>query len=63
MAALSAMQKYEVYKNSGVDWIGSVPEKWKVIPAKRRHRVVKLINKRNQCDNVLSVVAKPKWRS
>jgi len=55
MDALLAMQKYEAYKDSGVDWIGSVPENWTVIPAKRRHRVVKLINKRNQCDNILSL--------
>jgi type I restriction enzyme S subunit len=55
MDALAAMPKYDVYKDSGVSWLGIVPEKWKVIPAKRRHRVFKSINKRNQCDNVLSL--------
>jgi len=55
MDALAVMPKYDVYKDSGVSWLGIVPEKWKVIPAKRRHRVFKSINKRNQCDNVLSL--------
>ena len=27
--------RYERYKNSGVDWLGEVPEHWEVIPLKR----------------------------
>lgn len=26
------MQRYEEYKDSGVDWIGEIPEHWKVLP-------------------------------
>ncbi|WNI38327.1 restriction endonuclease subunit S [Chryseobacterium sp. SG20098] len=26
------MQRYEKYKDSGVDWIGEIPEHWKVLP-------------------------------
>ena len=24
------MNKYQSYKSSGVDWIGEIPEKWKI---------------------------------
>ncbi|MEG0928993.1 restriction endonuclease subunit S [Chryseobacterium sp.] len=26
------MQRYEKYKDSGVDWIGQIPEHWKILP-------------------------------
>lgn len=26
------MQRYEKYKNSGVDWIGEIPESWEILP-------------------------------
>ncbi len=55
MVAQIAMSKYDVYKDTGISWLGFVPEDWKVIPAKRRHRVFKSINKRKRCDNVLSL--------
>lgn len=28
------MKKYEAYKNSGIEWIGQIPEGWSVIPMK-----------------------------
>lgn len=28
------MKKYEAYKNSGIEWIGQIPESWSVIPMK-----------------------------
>ncbi len=28
------MKKYEVYKDSGLDWLGKIPEHWKVVPLK-----------------------------
>lgn len=28
------MKKYEAYKNSGVEWIGKIPEGWSVVPLK-----------------------------
>jgi len=30
MTVLSAMPKYEVYKNSGVEWLGEVPKYWTI---------------------------------
>lgn len=55
MESLALMPRYEAYKESGVDWLGCIPKSWNVIPVKRRHQVIKLINKRNHCDNVLSL--------
>lgn len=28
------MKKYEAYKNSGIEWIGNIPEEWTVVPLK-----------------------------
>ncbi len=55
MQALPTMSKYEAYKPSGIDWLEEIPETWLIIPAKRKHRVLKLINKRNKYRNVLSL--------
>lgn len=55
MDNLVVMPKYDSYKDSGVDWLGPIPAKWSIVPAKRRHRVIKSINKQNQCENVLSL--------
>ena len=55
MATLATIPKYESYKDSGVDWLGGIPRNWVVIPAKRRHRVIKQINKRHLFHNVLSL--------
>lgn len=30
MQTLATMPKYEVYKNSGVDWLGDIPNEWEV---------------------------------
>lgn len=46
---------YEVYKDSGVEWLGQIPEHWEVMPAKRFHQVLKEVNKLRTCDNVLSL--------
>jgi type I restriction enzyme S subunit len=35
MTTLTAMPKYEVYKDSGVDWLGEVPVGWSLIKLKR----------------------------
>ena len=32
MAELAAMPKYEVYKDSGVEWLGQIPRHWEVSP-------------------------------
>lgn len=52
---MNPMPKYEYYKDSGIDWLGLIPANWSIVPAKRRHRVIKSINKQNQCENVLSL--------
>ncbi len=49
------IEKYPAYKDSGVEWLGEVPEHWQVLPAKRFHRVVKQPNINKQCENVLSL--------
>lgn len=33
------MERYEAYKDSGVEWIGEVPAKWDVLAAKWRVRI------------------------
>ncbi|MGL4886396.1 MAG: restriction endonuclease subunit S [Aeromonas veronii] len=40
---LTAMPKYEAYKDSGVEWIGDIPTEWDVLPIKR---VLKLISEK-----------------
>jgi type I restriction enzyme S subunit len=44
MDALATMPKYEVYKETGVDWIGSIPTEWEV---KRMKFLLKEINIRS----------------
>ena len=34
------MERYEKYKDSGVEWLGEVPEHWEVLPAKRFFKLV-----------------------
>lgn len=29
------MKKYDAYKDSGVKWIGEIPNHWEVVPLKR----------------------------
>ena len=44
MMVLADMARYEVYKDSGVEWLGEVPEDWIILPAKRFHQVKKQLN-------------------
>lgn len=46
---------YQSYKDSGVEWLGEIPEQWKVLPSKRFHKVEKYLNSKRDCDNVLSL--------
>jgi type I restriction enzyme S subunit len=46
---------YQRYKDSGVEWLGEIPEQWKVLPSKRFHKVEKYLNSKRDCDNVLSL--------
>ena len=31
--------RYERYKDSGVEWLGEVPEGWNIVPLKRRFEI------------------------
>ncbi|WP_151900490.1 restriction endonuclease subunit S [Sulfurimonas hydrogeniphila] len=52
---MSKLEKYPKYKDSGVEWLGEVPEHWEVKPTKRFHKNKKEINTKRNCDNVLSL--------
>lgn len=43
------MKRYSEYKDSGVKWIGEIPEHWKAVSLKR---VVKLINEKSNEQNI-----------
>ena len=47
--------KYDAYKDSGVQWIGEIPSKWGVLRAKNLFNFRKIINSKYQCNNVLSL--------
>lgn len=49
------MKRYEAYKDSGVDWIGEVPEGWEILPSKRYFNFEKKINKNYFSNNILSL--------
>lgn len=51
----ATLQKYPAYKDSGVEWLGEIPEQWNLLPAKRFHEVIKQVNKNRTRDNVLSL--------
>ena len=38
------MKRYEIYKNSGVDWIGEIPEEWEQKPFSSIFKVQSVIN-------------------
>jgi len=37
---MSKFKRYERYKNSGVEWIGEIPEEWGIFPVKRIFRII-----------------------
>jgi len=49
------VKRYDKYKDTGVEWLGEIPEHWKINESKRYHKVIKEINSKYQCDNVLSL--------
>ncbi len=53
--ACMKLEKYPKYKDSGVEWLGEIPEGWEVLPTKRFHKNKKEINIQRVCDNVLSL--------
>ena len=34
------LKPYPKYKNSGIEWLGEIPEGWKVIPIRRIGKVI-----------------------
>lgn len=65
MAELAAMTKYEAYKDSGVDWLGDIPNEWNIVPGFRAYSENKRNNKGMKEDRVLSlsygkIIVKPK---
>lgn len=48
-------EKYDTYKDSGVDWIGRIQSCWSILRAKNLFKFRKMINAKYQCDNVLSL--------
>lgn len=49
------IKNYEHYKDSGVEWLGDIPEHWSLLPTKRFHTVKKELNYNRSCENVLSL--------
>lgn len=37
---MSNFKKYDKYKNSGIEWIGEIPEGWEVILLKRIFKII-----------------------
>lgn len=57
--------RYDSYKDSGVDWLGEIPEEWDLTPAFKFINENKLKNKGLTVDTVLSlsygnILIKPK---
>ncbi|MEZ5690511.1 MAG: restriction endonuclease subunit S [Rickettsiales bacterium] len=51
----AAYQTYDSYKDSGVPWLGKIPEDWSLERAKWIHKYKKYLNRKNECENVLSL--------
>ena len=50
--------RYDRYKDSGIAWIGEIPEHWKIIPHKRIMRKKKIIKEIYAGENILSLTKK-----
>lgn len=50
--------RYDKYKDSGIAWIGVIPEHWKIIPHKRIMRKKKIIKEIYAGENILSLTKK-----
>jgi type I restriction enzyme S subunit len=65
MAELTKLERYESYKDSGVDWLGKIPSEWNLTPGFKAYSENKRNNKGMKEDQVLSlsygkIVVKPK---
>lgn len=52
---MNNFKPYPKYKDSGVEWLGEVPEDWKALPTKRLFKYKKDINADRQEGNILSL--------
>lgn len=50
--------RYDKYKDSGIAWIGVIPEHWEIIPHKRIMRKKKIIKEIYAGENILSLTKK-----
>lgn len=50
-----SLPRYERYKESGVEWLGEVPEHWGVFPTKRSFSRRKELNQGMKCENRLAL--------
>ena len=41
---MSRLEKYSKYKDSGVEWIGKIPEHWEVLPLKACTKIKSIKN-------------------
>ncbi|WP_044406076.1 restriction endonuclease subunit S [Thiomicrospira microaerophila] len=56
---LATMPKYDRYKDSGVEWLGEMPEEWELIPNKRLFTLKKTqVGKRSHDYDLLSLTLK-----
>lgn len=55
MDAIAKMPMYKAYKDSGEEWIGSLPEKWDLVPLRSVFRFRNEKNDPVKTDNILSL--------
>ena len=48
MASISELPKYEVYKDSGVSWVGAIPAHWESFPLCAKSKLKSISNKENE---------------
>lgn len=52
---MTKFQRYDSYKNSGVEWLREIPSHWEILKTKYVHKNIKFLNTNRICDNVLSL--------
>lgn len=55
MGELTTMPKYEAYKDSGVEWLGTIPQDWELLSVKHIYRLVMEESGKNHDLELLSV--------
>ena len=58
MQATKTVKKYETYKDSGIEWIGEIPQDWKVLPHKYILSKVKNICEKYAGEDIISLTMK-----